>query len=92
MPDVSSTEMTCRELVEVLTDYLEGRLAEPARTLLEEHLHTCQACVMYIEQFRLTIATMGELRDDEIPDDQRDALLEAFRGWNAGAGRPTATG
>ena len=55
-------EMTCRELVEVITEYLEGTLADPERARFEEHLGDCRSCATYLDQMRATIAALGELR------------------------------
>src|SRR5215218_3267941 len=54
-------EMACNELVEVVTEYLEGTLAEEDRQRLEAHLEECPYCVDYVEQFRETIAATGEM-------------------------------
>jgi anti-sigma factor RsiW len=80
-----SDEMTCRELVEVITDYLEGTLSDEDRRRFEEHLDACPYCVNYLDQMRVTIATLGELREDSISPETRAKLLEAFRGWRRSA-------
>jgi len=74
-------EMVCRELVEVVTDYLEGTLPDPDRHRLEHHLDECPYCVQYIEQMRQTIEALGELDAESITPETRRDLLEAFRGW-----------
>lgn len=74
-------EMTCRELVEVVSDYLEGRLPAGDKRRLEEHLRDCPYCVEYIEQMRQTSAALEELTEESISPETRGALLEAFRGW-----------
>ena len=56
-------EMTCRELVEIVTDYLEGALSDRIRLRLEAHLAGCPHCRLYLTQMRLTIAALGSLRD-----------------------------
>jgi anti-sigma factor RsiW len=76
-------EMTCRELVEVITDYIEGTLPEDDRRRFEQHLGECPYCVDYLEQMRKTIDTLGELREESIPPEAREELLKAFRGWRA---------
>lgn len=78
-------EMTCRELVEVITDYIEGTLPDEERRRFDEHLGECKYCVSYLEQMRATIDTLGELREDSLSPDVRDELLEAFRGWKQSA-------
>ena len=57
-------EITCKELVEVVSDYLEGRLPANDRRRLEEHLGECPYCVEYIDQMRLTIAALGAVASD----------------------------
>ena len=74
-------EMACKELVEVVSDYLEGKLAEADRVRFESHLEECPYCVEYVEQFRETIAATGELTLESIAPERRAELLEAFRGW-----------
>jgi len=73
--------MTCKELVEVVSDYLDGTLPPDDRRLLEEHLEECPYCAEYIDQMRQTIEALGGLREDSIAPETRDELLGAFRGW-----------
>jgi anti-sigma factor RsiW len=75
-------DITCRELVELVTDYLEGVLSDADRTRFDEHLEICEACCTYIDQMRLTIEASGRLSEDSLEPPMRDALLEEFRGWN----------
>jgi len=77
--------MSCPELVEVITDYLEGTLPEPDRLRLERHLDQCPLCVAYLDQMREVVAALGTLREDSLSPETRAALLEAFRGWRGGA-------
>jgi predicted anti-sigma-YlaC factor YlaD len=74
-------ELTCRELVEVITDYLEGSLAPAERVRFEEHIVMCVPCTVYLEQMRETIRLTGMLREEEIPEPARERLLETFRDW-----------
>jgi anti-sigma factor RsiW len=73
--------MACKELVEVVTDYLEGTLAEADRRRFEAHLAECPYCAEYIEQFRQTIDAAGALELETIAPEAREELLVAFRGW-----------
>lgn len=82
MIDQDLPEMPCRELVELITDYLENRLAPRDRARFEAHLAECEACVMYLEQFRETIRTLGRLPQESLSSQARDALTAAFRGWS----------
>jgi anti-sigma factor RsiW len=74
-------EMACNELVEVVSDYLEGTLPEDDRLRFESHLEECPYCVEYVEQLRKTIAATGELTLESIAPERRAELMEAFRGW-----------
>lgn len=76
-------EITCKELVEVVTDYLEGRMPADRRLLLEEHVAFCSWCRTYLDQMRQTIRITGTLTEDDLSPEARDALLETFRDWNA---------
>jgi anti-sigma factor RsiW len=79
-------EMACNELVEIVTDYLEGTLSASDRTRFEAHLTECPYCFQYVEQFRETISASGELTLDSIAPERRAELLEAFRGWRDRSG------
>jgi anti-sigma factor RsiW len=74
-------ELTCAELVELVTDYLEGRLPDPERRRFDEHLTGCDGCTAYVEQMRTTIAVAGRVPAPDVPADLQERLLEAFRGW-----------
>ena len=76
-------DMSCRELVELVTDYLEGALPRPDRKRFEKHIAGCDACTAYIEQIRLTVTAAGRLTEEDIEPQAREALLVAFRYWNA---------
>ena len=78
---MSVPELTCKELVEVVTDYLEGRMAAERRLLFEEHLAFCDWCQSYLQQIRATIRLTGTLREDDLTPEARDRLLEVFRDW-----------
>jgi len=76
-----SDEMACNELVDVVTEYLEGSLRADDRRRLEAHLDECTYCVQYVDQFRVTIAATGALTVESIAPERRAAVLDAFRGW-----------
>ncbi len=75
-------EITCQELVEIVTDYLEGRMPAEQRLLFEEHVVFCSWCDTYVAQMRETIRLTGMLREEDLSAETRDALLDAFRTWN----------
>ena len=74
-------DLTCHEVVELITDYLEGALPRRVRRRVEAHLAVCDACAAYLAQMRETIRLTGMLTEEQVPDEQKQALLEAFRGW-----------
>ena len=76
-------EMTCRELVELVTDYLEGTLPLVDRARLEAHVAECPYCEEYIGQMRRTVATLGKLPAEPIDPCREEKLIEAFRGWRS---------
>lgn len=71
--------MRCQEVVEVLTEYLEGGLTEEQRELLEQHLLVCTSCSRYLDQLRATIRLTGRLCEEELPDELVDVLVRRFR-------------
>ncbi|MGW7367089.1 anti-sigma factor family protein [Streptomyces sp. NPDC054841] len=73
--------MNCVDFVELVTDFLEGTLPEEDERRFIEHLAECPGCESYLDQFRQTIATTGELTPDSISTDARQQLLTAFRDW-----------
>ena len=76
-------EMPCLELVELITDYLEGTLSEVDRLRFEQHLAECRHCRAYLLQMRQTIQASGKLPEETIPAEVKSQLLRAFRDWKA---------
>lgn len=73
--------LTCQELVELITEYLEGTLPENVRAQVDEHLAGCEGCTNYLEQMRQTIRLTGKLREENLTPQQREELLDLFRDW-----------
>lgn len=73
--------MTCKELVELVTEYLEGSLPEDVRARMDQHISGCDGCSSYLEQMRQTIRLTGHLQEENLTSQQRDDLLKLFRGW-----------
>lgn len=73
--------LTCREVTELVTDYLEGRQSFVERLRFNLHLGMCRHCRAYLHQMKQTIRTLGRLPSEPIPPDVRDLLLERFRNW-----------
>jgi len=78
--------LKCRELVEIVTDYLEGDLSRRDRRRFERHIAGCEGCTSYVEQMRLTKRLLGRIPEDSIPAEAREALLDAFRDWRSETG------
>ena len=76
-------QLSCRELVELVTDYLEGALLEEERLRFEDHVARCGGCTIYLEQIRQTISVLGHLPEEVLTPDAERELLEAFRDWRA---------
>jgi hypothetical protein len=74
-------DLTCRELVGLVTDYLEGVLTLGERRRFEHHLDLCSVCPRYVEQCRTTIRVLGRLGEADLSEPARSALLTAFRAW-----------
>ncbi len=73
--------LTCRELTELVTDYVEGRQTFVERMRFELHLGMCRHCRAYLRQMRDTVQILGNLPEEAIPPRMRDDLLERFRAW-----------
>lgn len=74
-------DLSCKQLVELVTDYLEQAMPDPARARFEAHLAACEGCRTYLDQMRKTIGALGALTEEAIPAEERRQLLELFRGW-----------
>lgn len=77
-------EITCHELVELVTEYLDGAMPAPDRARLDAHLADCLPCRRYLDQMQRTIQTVGELREDAVSPDAQQELLQVFRAWKQG--------
>jgi hypothetical protein len=73
--------LTCQEVVELVTDYLEAAMPADQMSLFEQHILFCDGCMTYVQQMRMTVSTVGRLGTEDVPDELRDRLLTAFRGW-----------
>ena len=73
--------ISCQELVELVTDYVEGALPADEMSLFEQHLNFCDGCVLYVEQMRTTVAAIGRIRERDVPVEARERLIAAFRDW-----------
>jgi anti-sigma factor RsiW len=78
---MTTPPMECKQLVELVTAYLEEALDDATRARFEDHLEGCDGCGTYLQQFRMTVATLGKIPAEEIDPAFRDRLLAAFRDW-----------
>ncbi len=76
--------LTCQEMVELVTDYLEGRMDDATRGRFEEHVAECGACTLYIEQMRMTIVALGHIPAESVSPEAETELVAAFRDWREG--------
>ncbi len=76
-----SRAFTCREMVELVTDYLENKLSRGDRKAFEKHIAGCPGCSRYLEQMRLTIKTLGRIESRHLSAAAKRELLDAFRDW-----------
>ncbi len=79
---VEFEQLSCRELVELVTDYLEGALPAEEHERIDRHLEICQSCRTYVEQMRQTIELTGRLTVADVSPEAELVLLEAFRAWH----------
>jgi predicted anti-sigma-YlaC factor YlaD len=74
-------DLECREVVELVTDYLEGTMAPAGRLRLDHHLALCEGCEHYLEQMRTLIRVVGRPAADAVPPQTMAGLLRALRDW-----------
>ena len=82
--NVDVEQLSCRELVELVTDYLENALTAESRARFEDHISRCDGCTEYLRQLRRTIELTGTLSPESLSPEAERALLHAFRGWHSG--------
>jgi len=73
--------LTCKEVTELVTDYLEGRMKLADRLRFQMHLGMCKRCRAYVRQLKATVAALGDLPEDSMPDDVRDEMRKRFADW-----------
>jgi anti-sigma factor RsiW len=77
--------MTCREMVELVTAYLEDQLPADQRARFDEHLAVCDGCLAYLDEMRGTLRALGRLPEERLSPQARETLLAAFGDWQARA-------
>ncbi|MBA3377324.1 MAG: zf-HC2 domain-containing protein [Chloroflexia bacterium] len=81
---VAPGDLTCREFVELVTDYLENALDQPTRARFEDHLIDCPDCPVYLRQMEEIVGAAGFLREEDVSPEVREVLLSRFRTWRIG--------
>ena len=79
MSEQPPTEITCQQLVELVTSYLEGSMPSEQRLRFEEHIAFCGPCIRYLDQMRETVAITQTLREDDLDPAAREVMLHVFR-------------
>lgn len=77
-------QLSCQELIELVTEYLESSLPAAEHARFERHINSCVDCRGYLDQMRRTIQLVGMLCEQDVPADARDHLLRTFRDWKRG--------
>ena len=77
----SDQHISCQEVVELVTGYLESELPAAETALFEQHLNFCEGCVWYVDQMRSTVRVVGGIEEENVPAEMRERLMTAFRGW-----------
>jgi anti-sigma factor RsiW len=78
---MSEQALTCHEVIELLSNYIDGALSPDDRRRVDEHLALCDGCATYLEQMRETIRVTGMVTEEQVPEPDKNALLDAFRDW-----------
>jgi anti-sigma factor RsiW len=80
-------DLVCRQVVELVTDYLEDALSRSARRRFEAHLAGCPHCTEYLAQLRATITLTGTLGPQDLTEPMRAEMIALYRRWQADGGR-----
>ena len=78
---MAAEALSCQELVELVTDYLENNLSTHERELFDAHVAVCPGCATYVEQMRQSIRAVGSLAAEPVSTDTLNDLVGLFRGW-----------
>ena len=70
--------LTCRDFVELVTDFLEGAVEQDTKLRFEQHMRICAGCETYLQQMMETASRLGEIPVETISDEMQQTLLSAF--------------
>jgi len=76
-------ELVCQEMVELITDYLEGALSRSQQRRFDAHLAGCEHCAEYLEQMRATIRLTGRLRAEDLTPEMHEEFAALYRRWRS---------
>jgi len=76
-------DLVCREAVELVTDYLEGRMSRRDARRFEAHIANCDGCDEYLRQIRATIEILGNVQPEDLAPGTRQGLMDLYRGFRA---------
>ena len=74
-------EISCKQLVDLVADYLEESIPDEARVQFEQHLSECGYCTAYVQQLQVTVTLTKKLGEDELDKPAPKELLNIFRKW-----------
>jgi len=74
-------DITCRQAVALMTDYLDGVLGPDDHALMEAHLAECESCAEHLRQIRITVTVTGRIRDEDLDPAAREDLMALYRRW-----------
>jgi anti-sigma factor RsiW len=77
------TDLVCQQIVELITDYLEGALSRSQRRRFEAHLAGCEHCTEYLQQMRATIRLTGSLHVEDLTPEMREEFTDLYRRWHS---------
>ncbi len=72
-------DISCRQAVALMTDYLDGALGSYDQALMEAHLAECEGCAEHLRQIRITVAVTGRIREEDLGQAAREDLLDVYR-------------
>ena len=73
--------LSCKDITELVTDYLEDRMSFMDKMRFQLHLGMCKHCRNYLKQMRQTIDTISELKEEDVPEHVMEELMERFNDW-----------
>jgi anti-sigma factor RsiW len=79
----AAASVTCRQVVDLVTEYLEGSMPVSERVAFEQHVALCPPCRAYLVQLRKVVRVAGAVREEDLSPAARESLRDAFRDWKA---------